>query len=1606
MMEPNALPETEALPSWDETEPVTSTLPSWDETEPVVENDPSDIKEVNDDTNKNVMYNEGYADTLPDKLNFGLFEVDTPEGLEALVSGFKHGASDTTRGVQQILELNEDSLALEEAEMNMLYNSDKGGWARTGQVLGLIADPVGFIAPWLAVNKVRKAYKFLDTVNDVNKATRTTKIATTAGEGAIAGAISGATSYIDEESGMNRWTSTGIGAFFGGSVGGLAGKYVDWKGAKEAEASLNSFNKDVASIMVEQDKTYTQAVKEVFDLYPELQNKIKQSSSYIDTTPTRFNSKGEAQIFIDQNVNYKQHWRTGKPYFDKAFGLLSTRLGNYSQTASQKLKMIDFNSQSWAHEWKQGVKPFEDVFNTIMKKDPASAEKITYGLYTQDFRIVNDELEKSGIPDAIKHFSDAQVTLNKIFDKGTELGMFKPNSKIQDYWHREVEDYDGLIAHLMDKEKDKVKTKFNKTVEELVDDFVSGYQKDHKSPPSEHQINQYKLALLTTKSKKPPTINLGYGKNRNITVTPDMMKFYKKPLNAIDSYIHNAAIDMAKAEFLGGKNGVKISQYGDLDVGESIGNFMKLSDDFKDLKPNQRQEVASIIEARMMADKMNLPSKLAAYRSLTHAYLLGNPFSALTQLGDLYAPIYKNRLGSLVEDAFKENVRKKGGSPDFSVQDFGFVDTAIAEMESTGSVRKFTNNILTAGGFNKMDHFGKKVFMNNAYSQLEKAAMDGTSKEARYFSNKYRRLFGDDYNTVIREIRNMEDGGKLSEKAKAILYMELSDFQPIGLSETTELYARSQSFKAAYFLQSFTLKMFDVQRREAFRLMRLGAANKDSSMIAEGAKNMTKLALLVSSTNMGVNALKDWIRGRDTEMEPEEVPLAFVRNLFRTYGLDPFVLEREILVKKDPGGAVKELITSGPGGLFAPIKDATKAAAGTTEKDAWGVEHWKADPDAIARFAPVVGPVMTNMQWARDTLTDWGIMPEVEETPTEKYNKRREDERAQIRRENFMPDVSSYAEGGAVSDVQDPRAASRIQSYQDSVDAQRQVVGQQTGEGAPTLPAPTQSPVTGQSKPITQEMRDASTPLTRAGDAIQSVGKETSGNASEEGYIPVVSEMRHILKPSAESIGEGVARSQKLFTEDNSDLNQDDIRTIGWAALEGTDLLPQKAAATGAIGAMTKGADDIVKRFRKTAKGTDTFKGDVCHGESCKALGKRQKPTDQVLIFNEGKHSIVVDDKGKIVSDNPMGTYDPETETFTSDGSMGMKGAQWKLDKKVSAKELDSPFELDASKHDVPVVSQVFKNPEYYIDKKNVKASIVEMTPEEYFSKVDEIFKEGDPEYKLGEWKIGVDQERVDRYVKDMKNGDKFPMPFLDYRSPDFPSQEGRHRILAASKLGQDTIPVAVIERADPSMPYRYAEGGAVEVDRDAQRERFESMMREKEGTNMVKRMLDPKSPSLKTEYGEETHRMSAEVLEDGRWVVFPTIVDKGDGKLQKLVKDDKDRAGREAALRHAMQTGEYFDFGDDKEAALTFSGAPYDRKTGATNSYKDTALWGRGKGLTKGKTTGERANQAKKMQYKAEGGEIKDNPVKKLEAGLYKDDAGQYWKVSDNGDMKLYDFS
>lgn len=54
----------------------------------------------------------------------------------------------------------------------------------------------------------------------------------------------------------------------------------------------------------------------------------------------------------------------------------------------------------------------------------------------------------------------------------------------------------------------------------------------------------------------------------------------------------------------------------------------------------------------------------------------------------------------------------------------------------------------------------------------------------------------------------------------------------------------------------------------------------------------------------------------------------------------------------------------------------------------------------------------------------------------------------------------------------------------------------------------------------------------------------------------------------------------------------------------------------------------------------------------------------------------------------------------------------------------------------------------------------------------------------------GINDINIDKYAEQMKNGEKFDLPVLDYSGK---TQEGRHRALAMKKLGIKLMPVLVV---------------------------------------------------------------------------------------------------------------------------------------------------------------------------------------------------------------------
>ena len=113
-------------------------------------------------------------------------------------------------------------------------------------------------------------------------------------------------------------------------------------------------------------------------------------------------------------------------------------------------------------------------------------------------------------------------------------------------------------------------------------------------------------------------------------------------------------------------------------------------------------------------------------------------------------------------------------------------------------------------------------------------------------------------------------------------------------------------------------------------------------------------------------------------------------------------------------------------------------------------------------------------------------------------------------------------------------------------------------------------------------------------------------------------------------------------------------------------------------------------------------------------------------------------------------------------------------------------FEYDLSKHNLPIIRDLFEDPEYNDRRRNRTYDVILMTTDEYLDAIRFGSKQ----------KIQVLDFKLNPIIKDMEKGDKFSMPFLEYDmsyGKPFLRQEGIHRTIASKDLGYELIPVVVI---------------------------------------------------------------------------------------------------------------------------------------------------------------------------------------------------------------------
>lgn len=753
--------------------------------------------------------------------------------------GFLAASTDERR--EMILRKRERDL---QEEYGQFFQEDADSKAATlGAITKTLADPVALAIP----------------------AGGTVKAAT-----ALGGMFGGAYSALQDvaETGEVDPVKTAISTLAGGGLGGVTRKAVQAVGSRSANKLVDKAQARAYELTAEGKTTgeaLTQLAEEGF-------NGAKLTAAMSNTgRKIKFpaNADSAAKAIDNAIANDSAVSRLYSKTLDKYLGSLSTRIRNISQPVFGRLRKFEFNTHKKTQDLVNTTEPFLAGIN---KLSGTQKDEIARQLYNGNFKAA-----RGLMPEEVRaSFSNVvEPLLSKMGDDLLETGH--AFTKVDNYFPRLVKDLKGLEKSLGKKDRGV----FDKAIRDYAKSKGTSVGKltpEERGAVLDLQLRGYGMKVDGGKPR--------FVKERQIEqVSPEQMKYYASPEESLSMYIRGAINDIEKRKFFGrdtalGKDSI-------VDYDSSVGNLVAKEVEAGNIPTERQGELEELLRARFIGGEQTPHTANSTLRDLGYMGTIANPISAITQLGDL------GTTGAL--KGFKNTIASMFGEKNVKLIDVG-LDDAVAKELTHGDARltaRALNKAMGLVGFKRLDRLSKETHMN---ASLRKArGLVKTPKGESAFRKEWGKVYGDEIDAIVSDLK----AGNISENVKLHMFNELADIQPIALSEMPEAYLTAPNGRILYMLKSFTLKQYDIVRRNIVQEYAKG--NK-----AQAIKNATLYAGYLTAANTGTQAVKDMILGR--EVRPEDVPDRALWALLGVFGLNKYTTERYIK-QGDITGAALNLIT-------------------------------------------------------------------------------------------------------------------------------------------------------------------------------------------------------------------------------------------------------------------------------------------------------------------------------------------------------------------------------------------------------------------------------------------------------------------------------------------------------------------------------------------------------------------------------------------------------------------------------------------------------------------------------------------------------------------------
>lgn len=575
----------------------------------------------------------------------------------------------------------------------------------------------------------------------------------------------------------------------------------------------------------------------------------------------------------------------------KLFVPLTTRLNMISKGLGSKLRRLDFDTKQAIYKDFLKAKEFQVGFE---KMKPVDAEKLDFALKNGDVGLRDAVLTAYNLTSA---FQRVEQVLADVRRRAVAVGY--DVGQIENYFPRKVRDYEGLRQEydlgpeggIMDKR---------------LSDAAKKAAEAGRVLSQEERENIISMVLRGTIRGDGKPANIKSRKTDILTV--DASRYYADSMEALASYIESLNTAIEKRRFFG-QSAVNVQAAEgavntQLAMESSVAAYVENLVATKQITRAQQNEVQQILEGRF---KQGVASDFVRnFRSIAYMTTMGHLTSAVTQVTDLAFSMYENGVFDTMVAAGKAVKRNS----DITIKQQA-IDNIADEFRDQGKMEKAVNFVFKWVGIHYMDAVGKETLMNAKFRKMQREAISGQlSQRSQEIINAI--YSPADAQRVITEIAT----GQKTQDSLFTVFSVLADYQPLTQSEYPEFYLRHPNGRIFYMLKMFTLKQFDVFRREA--ITKIVAGNAKEKM--KGFSNLARLSGLLFLVGAPVDWLKDWMMGRDPQWTD-----IMVDNVFKMIGVNRYSLW-QFRESKDPVRAALMLAAPPAPFLVYPVTDIFKSA--------------------------------------------------------------------------------------------------------------------------------------------------------------------------------------------------------------------------------------------------------------------------------------------------------------------------------------------------------------------------------------------------------------------------------------------------------------------------------------------------------------------------------------------------------------------------------------------------------------------------------------------------------------------------------------------------------